>query len=147
MSYEKIEEKDEASYIYRDKSEKNVAKFRRCLSCINWDNIEGSDDPTKAYSGFLNGFTNVYNDCFPLKNPRKRRSGIGKPWLSTDLLKSIKKKTRLYKQYLNSPSIDKNIKYKRYKNKLNHSLRIAKRFYYEQLLERNKLNCKKTWNI
>jgi hypothetical protein len=38
-------------------------------------------------------------------------------------------------------------KYKRYRNRLNHSLQLAKRLYCEQQLERNKSNCKKTWNI
>ena len=62
-------------------------------------------------------------------------------------LNSIKKKNRLYKRYLSSPNIAMETKYKRYRNKLNHSLRLAKRLYYEQQLERNKSNCKKTWNI
>ena len=48
---------------------------------------------------------------------------------------------------MSSPNIAMETKYKRYRNKLNHSLRLAKRLYYEQQLERNKSNCKKTWNI
>jgi hypothetical protein len=38
-------------------------------------------------------------------------------------------------------------RYKRFKNKLNNLLRIAKHHYYEDLIEHNKSNCKKTWSI
>ena len=35
--------------------------------------------------------------------------------------------------------------YKKYKNKLNHLLRSAKRRYYEERLESTKINIKTTW--
>ena len=53
----------------------------------------------------------------------------------------------MYKRYLNSPTADNTDRYKRFKNKLNNLLRIAKRHYYEDLIEHNKSNCKKTWSI
>ena len=37
--------------------------------------------------------------------------------------------------------------YKHYKNKLNHSLRIAKRLYYEKKLDATKSNIRGTWRI
>ena len=39
-----------------------------------------------------------------------------------------------------------NNKYKRYRNKLTHLLRTAKRCYYDRLLQKYQSNCKKTWN-
>ena len=68
-------------------------------------------------------------------------------WLSTGLLKSIKRKNSLYKKFLKSPSPFNESSYKRYRNKLNHYLRLAKRSYYEVKLKTLKNNIKGTWNI
>ena len=127
---------DEASYtVFRDKSETNKNEFRNRLHDINWYDLENIHEPKKAYSSFLNKFTNLYNSCFSLKKVEKKRSTVFKPWLSNGLLKSIRKKNQLYKRYLNSPTADNTDRYKRFKNKLNHLLRIAKRHYYEDLIE------------
>ena len=56
------------------------------------------------------------------------------------LLKSIKTKNKLYKKHLQVPKVDNASLYKRYKNKLNHTLRLAKRRYYEKKLEDAKSN-------
>ena len=79
----------------------------------------------------------------PLYHHRQLR----KPWISQGLLKSIKKKNKLYKQYLSNPSSQKEEKYKTYKNKLNHSLRIAKRLYYDKRLNESKFNMRATWRL
>ena len=68
-------------------------------------------------------------------------------WLSTGLLKSIKRKYSLYKKFLKSPSPFNESSYKTYRNKLNHYLRLAKRSYYEVKLKTLKNNIKGTWNI
>jgi hypothetical protein len=139
---------DEASYIIiRDKSTTNKTLFRNHLSAINWYDLADVHEPKLAYSSFLNKFNDTYNSCFPLKKIKNKRPTVKKPWLSKGLLKSIKQKNRLYKRYLNSPSSDNLVKYKIFKNKLTHSLRIAMRLYYEEQINRNKSNCKNTWNI
>ena len=72
---------------------------------------------------------------------------IYKPWLSIGLLKSVKHKNKLYRKYIRFPLIENESQYKTYKNKLNHSIRIAKRLYYEQQLTISKSNIKTTWKI
>ncbi|CAH3111049.1 unnamed protein product, partial [Pocillopora meandrina] len=74
---------------------------------------------------FLERYTKAYETHFPLKK-LKRRLHFRKPWISQGLLKSVKQKNKLYKQYISNPSLWNEAKYKTYKNKLNHSLRIAK---------------------
>ena len=53
----------------------------------------------------------------------------------------------MYKKFLKSPSPCNESSYKRYKNKLNHYLRLAKPSYYEVKLKTLKNNIKRTWNI
>ena len=88
-------------------------------------------------------------DCLAriLKYKKIKRSDrrLNKPWISLGLLKSIKKKNKLYKQYLSNPSNHSEVHYKRYKNKLIHSLRVAKRLYCDKKLEESKSNVKATW--
>ena len=62
-------------------------------------------------------------------------------------MKSIKRKNKLYKQFLQSRNPVIESKYKTYKNKLTHSIRIAKRIYFDKRLTDNKSNMKETWKI
>jgi hypothetical protein len=84
--------------------------------------------------------------CFPVKII-KRKSKIYKPWISKGILKSIKRKNKLYKSFLQNQNPIAESKYKVYKNKLTHSIRIAKRIYFDMKLNENKSNMKATWKI
>ena len=72
---------------------------------------------------------------------------LSKPWLSKGLLKSIRTKNKLYRQYLSNQSSHYETRYKNYKNKLNHLLRIAKRIYCEKKIDASKPNAKATWRV
>jgi hypothetical protein len=95
-----------------------------------WSSVlDGYDDPNKSYKSFLSKYTELYNASFPLKKIKVKNYSFSKPWLSRCFLKSIKRKNVLYKRYLINSTLEHELSYKRYKNKLNHSLRIAKSFY------------------
>jgi hypothetical protein len=84
---------------------------------------------------------------FSSKKLKASKYTFKKPWMTRALLKSIRRKNKLYQKFLrNSSSVNENL-YKIYKNKLNHSLHIAKRLYYERKLEYVKSNTKNTWKI
>ena len=87
-----------------DKSANNMNKFKQQVSNINWLNLNGINDPINAYKSFLNKFNEIYEDCFPLKKLKNRCNFNSKPWLSNGLLKSIKKKHELYRDFLKNPS-------------------------------------------
>ena len=53
----------------------------------------------------------------------------------------------MYKPFLNNPTAQTGFLYKFYKNKLNHSLRVAKRLYYGNKIEEAKSNIKMTWRL
>lgn len=132
---------------FRDKCPKNIEKFKERLANLNWSSIENDNDPSNAYTTFFTKYNNIYNDCFPLKKVSSRNSKSFKPWISKGLLRSIKKKNKLYKQFLYSPNPGNESIYKVYKNKLTHSIRVAKRLYYDKKLADNKSNIKETWKI
>ena len=132
---------------FRERSEVNLANFKLELENSNWAVISGLEDPSEAYRVFVDKYISIYNKCFPLKRVKAMKLNLQKPWLSKGLLKSVRKKNALYKCYLNNPIPENEHIYKKYKNKLNHSLKIAKRLYYVNQIERTKSNIKGTWKI
>ena len=56
------------------------------------------------------------------------------PWMTRCILKSVRSKNILYKAFLNSPDDRKRQKYTKYKNRLNHVIKVAKKMYYEEQL-------------
>ena len=106
--------------IYRVKS--NMEAFRLELQRRDCDNVLNSNDPCYAYSTFLDSFTSLYNKCFPLKKIRARKCTVRKPWITKGLMKSIKKKNIMYKQFLCSPTSSRECLLKNFRNKLNRSL-------------------------
>ena len=67
-----------------------------------------------------------------------------KPWISNGILKSIKIKNRLYKQFIRHPEKEK--AYKNYRNKLVRFIRSDKKLYYDKKILENKTNMKQTFS-
>ena len=132
---------------FRDKSINNVATFTNRLANVNWDELSEYKDPDCAYRCFLDKYTTLYNDCFPLKKVKVKNVTLSNPWITKGLLKSIRKKNSLYKRFLAKPTSYRENLYKSYKNKLTHSLRVAKRLYYNKKLYEYKSNAKSTWKL
>ena len=115
---EKMNVEDKKTWItYREKSAINMARFRTELQQHSWENI-ADDNPCNAYSNFLQAFSSLFNNCFPIKKVTTKKTVIMKPWLTKGLLKSIKKKNALYKQFLSSPTVSHKRQYKCFRNKL-----------------------------
>ena len=77
------------------------------IEVVDWSSIKTCDEPDIAYKRFHEMYTKIYNDCFPLKKATRKQRRFKKPWLKTKaLLKSIKTKNKLYKKYLQVPTVD-----------------------------------------
>jgi hypothetical protein len=61
------------------------------------------------------------------------------------ILKSVRNKNKLYKSFLNNPDNRNRQKYIKYKNKLNHIIKLSKKTYYEEQLIKHKQNPKMMW--
>ena len=82
----------------RDKNQVNMKKFIEQLGNVNWSQLESYDDPNNSYKSFLAKYTEIYNNCFPVRRIKANHHNIDKPWLSKDLLRSIKMKNKLYRR-------------------------------------------------
>ena len=132
---------------FREKNAHNLISFKDELAKIKWTEMPGLNDPSRAYEIFAKKYISIYDRCFPLKKMKAERLKLRKPWFTKGLAKSVKKKNMLYKRFLNNPSSFNENAYKSFKNKLTHSLRVAKRLYYEKKIDQLKSNVKGTWKV
>ena len=57
-----------ATHVYkRIHGDDNVAKFKNSLSSVNWSEILNGVDANSDYDNFIKKFTEVYDECIPLK--------------------------------------------------------------------------------
>jgi hypothetical protein len=127
-------------------SKSNIENFTNTLINYDWNCVTNIPDFTEAFSLFHTEYKGLYDKCFPLKvvrNGYKNR----KCWLSEGLRNSIKIKNRLYVLSKQFPTAENLQKYKMYKSKLQKLMRSAERQHFQNLLESNKGNLKKSWDI
>ena len=139
--------KDNSYIFFRDKNRDKVLKFRDKLENTDWAAVCEPPDPINSYAKFQCEYTNIFHSCFPLIKSKACSKRFSKPWMTNGLCISIKRKNKLYRKFRKNPSCENNTSYKDFKNKLNHSIRIAKRLYFETKLRNATMNIKKTWQI
>ena len=146
--HDELPPKRDGKILKRSFNTSDVNKFRDLFSHIDWSNILNLPDVNDCYNVFINEYMRLFETCFPLKVVKRKHSGnLGAPWLTKGLLKSIKKKNRLYKQFIKTPNSIRESRYKIFRNKLTHVIRKAKRSYYESKFESAKNDLKLTWKL
>lgn len=79
---------------------------------------------------------------------RKRLKAIHNPWLTKGLLKSIRKKAKLYKKVSQKSNVGNEKMYRTFKNKLNHLTRIAKEIIkIKNSVETSRNDLKAKWKM
>lgn len=141
-------EKGRHHIIVRDINEMRKQDFKSKLANIDWTSTKDAPDTKAMYDSFIEKHTGLFDSCFPFRTIKgKALNSFRKPWITKGLLKSIKKKNKLYKNYICNRSNSQLAKYKTYKNKLTLLLRTAKKQYYAMQLDKSKDNIKQTWRI
>ena len=147
-SDEETTNQNKTNLVRRLINAKTKEKFKNQLSSHSWDSIYSTDHPEEAYNNFVKTYKEMYNECFHFKTISQKQAKLyRKPWITKGLQKSIKTKYNLYKKYLRHPSLHNETRYKKYKNRLNHLLKIPKRNHYDDKFENAKGNLKQTWKI
>lgn len=130
-------------------NESNINKFKQMVVDANLDCIDpSSGDIEKNYNNFLEKFTKLYNECFPVTSCKiKNRSNTHKPWITPGILKSVTRKEKLYKTWLKTKTEKALDKYKCYKNKLTTIIRYSEKQYYSTKFTEMKDNLRGTWRL
>ena len=76
---------------------------------------------------------------------RKEIKFRSKPWISIGLQTSINTKNMIYRRFIRTRNQCLYVKFKLFRNKLNHVIKSSKKLYYENYFRCNKLNIKNIW--
>ena len=128
-------------------SDNNITLFINKLKDINFTHISHIMCPDEAYNGLMNLYINVFNESFPIVEIQPKNKHLkNEPWFTSGLRQSSKTKAKLFSKKLSSPSKYNIQNYREYNILYKKLQRRTKATYYENLLEINKHNIKKTWN-
>lgn len=120
-------------------------KFNDDIASLPWNEIYSCKDVNSAYDKFIHLLGKVCDTHAPFVE-RSSRPGKSKPWITSSIKKSIRRKHKLYSKVLSS-NYDAKVydKYKKYRNTLTSTLRNARKMYYGQLFKSYDGNSSKTW--
>jgi hypothetical protein len=109
-----------------------LATFILSVKNISCESTFETNDPCESDTNFHNNLKVAIEKCFALAKIKKKAvDHTQSPWMTIGVFKSISKKNKLYKNFLKKPSYRNETAYKKYKNKLNHVIKTAKKAYYE----------------
>ena len=128
----------------------NEREFSDELSKIEWDNLLNDQmDTNKSSITFFNTITKLLDEMAPFRKITKKEIKLKQhPWISQGILTSMKKRDKLYKDFLqernNTARESLHAKYKQYRNMIINLIRKSKRKYYFDFFTEHNSNIKKT---
>jgi hypothetical protein len=136
-------------YYKRVITDEGKRKFINSIKDIDWNQQLSSSDPSlDEYDILINIISSEYNKCFPFtKSHKSRKNTPRKVWMTESLVRSCRKKEKLYKLYVKNQTEHNKLKYKNYRNKLNKLLHSVEQDYYHTKFELLSHDTKKTWQI
>ena len=102
------------------------------------------NSPNNAYNEFLRIILDLYNEAFPKQKIKIKRKSFKSPWMTKGLVKSSKKKQRLYENFLKNRNPEKELNYKQYKTRFESFKKKSKKNYHSDLIDLHKYNIKTT---
>ena len=117
------------------------------IQSIDWNFLFScNSDPSCMFDTFYSKLSEFIDIHIPLKQLSKKESKLKtKPWITSAIRTSIKIKDKLYKKFLKTKSSYYQTKFKVYRNKLNHLIKISKRNYYNDYFSIHLNDGKRIW--
>ena len=117
--------------------EENLALFENCLSNFTWASVIEETTTESALSNFLDIWSTAFNQAFPLKEVKVNKSCYKlNDFFTQGLLVSRKTKLSLYSVFLKNRSAENEKAYKNFRNCYNKVLKLAKKSYYNEKIEK-----------
>ena len=120
----------------RQYTSENIMQFKLRLSIVDWSDVYNEVGADDKYNCFFKIVDELQNECSSLVKYKLNAKHLSKPWITPSMLRSVKKKNRLYSRTLKTKLEVHKTEYKIYKNKLTKIIRVAEKEYYgSNLLE------------
>ena len=89
--------------------------FKQALFETSWDSVKNLKQPNEAYNN-LEIFTELYEEYFPIRKIKIKPKRALSPWITNGIVKSSKRKQKLYEKFLKHRTPINEANYKAYKN-------------------------------
>ena len=120
---------------------------------INWHEVMSVElaDTNHSFDMFYKKITDVLDTHVPLKKLNKKEMRIrAKPWITPDIIKSIKVRDKFLRKYIAAKELDyKNrlhIHYKTLRNRIVSDIRKSKKEHYQKYFTDSANDIRKTWS-
>ena len=118
-------------------------KFKSDLGKVNCQKYCNNPNPKVSMENFLNIVHALLDRHAPFKSFNKKPNIYSsKPWITTDIAKSIKVKDNLYQKFSNEANFKKTVEhqkqFKTYRNYISTLLRCSKDSFYNEPFEEKK---------
>jgi hypothetical protein len=134
------------NFSYKRKIDSNsINDFNTKLSYESWKEVFDEEDVDQMFKKFLNTYIRIFYSSFPLK--KKFYKSCNKAWTTLGIRTSCinKKKLFLSLRYSNDPNLPNY--YKNYCKILTNVIKMAKKNYYNRVLDHSNNKVKTAWNI
>ena len=112
---------------------------------MNFNIVLQSRDVNVNTELFVRTLDDIYCRCFPLKTKFVSSKRLNKPWLTSSLVRCIRKKSEYYKLF--KRGLIAETFYKRYRNCLTNSIKRAKRMHFVKSFDESKGDIRSTWRL
>ena len=129
----------------RDTRESNIRNMRTELSATDWSDVFRDNNVQSAFTTFNNVLCDIFYRNCPMRRLKSKKKLQKSPWITSGILKSIRKKNILYCAYKRDPTDQNLVHYRVYKNMLTRIVRNVKKSYYNDYFHNNKSNSKQIW--
>ena len=147
-----VKNKVQNKTTYRDMSNFNKEQMLNDLSNIDWNSAIDlqKNDPSFSYNSFENTVNKIVDNHIPIKTISKRKLKIqSKPWITKGIKKSIVRREKLYKNYLNTSNLERKQQlredYKNIRNQIVTLCRNSKKLHYQSHFTKNATNSRNIW--
>jgi len=121
---------------------------RQHLEHMDFTNVLARLCPNEAYGEFIKLYKHAFETCFPLRTCKINNKTLKRgPWVTTGILISSKQKAKFFVRKLKKPTADNIAAHEEYNSMFNRLKRATKINYFQNALDENKQNIRKTWSI
>ena len=87
--------------VYEQDFTKNALNcFKQALFETSSDSVKSLNQPNEAYNKFLEIFTELFREYFPIRKIKIKPKRALSPWITNGIAKSSKQKQKLYEKFL-----------------------------------------------
>ena len=135
----KMPSAQQSSELVPDWTKANIAGLREDLAAVDWTSELAELDCEASWAKFRATIDQLQAKHVPLKKRRNNRRPL---WMNAKIMRTIRKKRKLWKKYSESRDYDDHQAYKKVENVVQHSVRNAKRAFERKLAKTAKSNPK-----